>query len=334
MAKMKKTAGRKFRRANKADKPVGVKAQRVRGVRRRALKSRGGRLMRAAATVIPGIKAFRSALEKIDSKVKLRRYKIRDFKPNVSYSFERGHFIVKTAENGADLEQCLKLRFEVFHREYMQKKRLIGVDVDKIDFICDHLMIIDKRTNQAIGTYRLNSSVYNNVFYSADEFNIDDLLKFNGNKLEIGRACIDRDHRTGTVLSLLWRGIFEYIRHTDTKMVFGCTSIKATEPLQIGLITRYITETSPVVDDAHITVTRKFRVKNIKQILDYLDHNPYEYRKEEIAPEIPALYLSYLNLGAKVASEPALDRDFGCIDFLTVLKMDELPAAVKGRYKI
>ena len=331
---IKKTVTKKFKRKAAGEKPVGVKAQRARGVRRRALRSRGGKLMRKAVSAFPAIKSLRRALEKIDSKVKLRRYKIRDFKPNISYSFERGNFVVKTAANGEDLEQCLKLRFEVFHREYMQKRRTIGVDVDKMDFICDHLMIIDKRTNTAIGTYRLNSSVHSDVFYSADEFDIDELLKFNGNKLEIGRACIDREHRTGTVLSLLWRGIFEYIRLSDTKMVFGCTSIKTTEPLKIGLITRYITETSPVVDDAHIPVTRKFRVKNLKQILEYIEHNPYEYRKEELETEIPALYLSYVNLGAKVAPEPALDRDFGCIDFLTVLKMDELPAAVKGRYKI
>ncbi len=136
--------------------------------------------------------SVKSAFEKFDSELRLHHYKIREFKPNISFLFERGHYIVKTAENGAELEECLKLRYEVFHREYMEKKRETGVDVDALDIACDHLVIRDKRSGKVIGTYRLNSSHFTNTFYSASEFHMERLLEIPGAKLELGRACIGR----------------------------------------------------------------------------------------------------------------------------------------------
>ncbi|MES2963689.1 MAG: GNAT family N-acetyltransferase, partial [Bdellovibrionota bacterium] len=179
--------------------------------------------------------SMKVALEKADSAAKLRRYKVQNFEPNVTFEFERGHYVVKTAENGAELEECLKLRFEVFHREYMNKKRTIGVDIDKLDEICDHLVIRDRRSGKVIGTYRLNSSKYTDTFYSSSEFNMARLLDIQGTKLELGRACIDKDHRNGVIVALLWRGIAEYIQRTETKVLFGCGSIKTMDPLESGL---------------------------------------------------------------------------------------------------
>ncbi|NLO44190.1 MAG: hypothetical protein GX106_04435 [Candidatus Cloacimonetes bacterium] len=41
--------------------------------------------------------------------------------------------------------------------------------------------------------------------------------------------------------------------------------------------------------------------------------------KEQMKDRIPSLLMSYLNVGAKVYGSPALDREFQCIDFLTLL---------------
>lgn len=278
--------------------------------------------------------SVKMALEKIDSEVRLHHYKIRNFEPHVRFQFERGHYIVKTAENGAELEQCLKLRFEVFHREYKNKKRTIGVDIDRLDDICDHLVIFDKRSQRVVGTYRLNSSLFNDTFYSQSEFHMDELLKESGNKLELGRACIDRDHRNGVIIALLWRGIAEYIQRTETKILFGCGSIKTMEPLEIGLLTKYMESEGLMHLAANVEPTRKYKVKQLNRVLDYIERNPYEYDKDDVEKRIPALFYSYLKAGAKVCGEPALDRDFHCIDFLIYLKIDEMSPLMKGKYKV
>jgi putative hemolysin len=278
--------------------------------------------------------SMKVALEKVNSKAKLRRFKVREFEPNVTFEFERGHYIVKMAENGAELEECLKLRFEVFHREYLKKKRTVGVDIDKLDDVCDHLMIRDRRSNRVIGTYRLNCSKFTDTFYSTSEFQMEKLLALPGTKLELGRACIDKDHRNGVIVALLWRGIAEYIQRTETKLMFGCGSIKTMDPLEAGLITKYLTDEGMLTKEFGVAPTRKFKMRQLDRVMEYIESNPFVYDKAEISKMIPALFNSYIKMNAKLAGEPALDRDFRCIDFLIVLPTDEMTAVFKDKYKV
>lgn len=286
------------------------------------------------ASVFNSFGRMKVALERIDSEVKLQAYKIRNFIPNVQFEFERSHYLVKTVSNGMELEQCLKLRYDVFHREYMNKTRTIGVDIDKLDTICDHLMIFDKRSNRVIGTYRLNCSKFTDTFYSTGEFNMERILAMPGTKLELGRACIDKEHRNGVIIALLWRGIAEYIQRTGTEILFGCGSVKTMDPLEVGLITKYLINEGHLTREFDVSPTKKFTMKQLGGVLEYIEANPYVYNKEEIAKKVPALVYSYFKAGAKLAGEPALDREFHCIDFLTVLKVSEMSAAFKGKYNL
>jgi putative hemolysin len=280
------------------------------------------------------LSSVKVALEKLDSEMKLHHYKVREFSPNVSFAFERGNYEVRTASGGDELEECLKLRYDVFHREYKNKKRSVGVDIDKLDYVCDHLLIFDRRSEKIIGTYRLNSSLFSNTFYSTNEFHMSELLDLPGNKLELGRACIAREHRNGVVISLLWRGIVEYIQRTDTKVLFGCASIKTMEPLEIGRLTKYFAEQGHSTSEFGITPTRKYQLKQLPSLLEYLDANPHACDYQSVESQVPSLVRAYLKAGAKLAAEPAIDREFRCIDFLCILKMDEMNDAHKGKFKL
>ncbi|NLP03545.1 MAG: GNAT family N-acetyltransferase [Fibrobacter sp.] len=100
-----------------------------------------------------------------------------------------------------------------------------------------------------MGTYRLISSLFHKKFYSSTEFNLDDIINLPGTKLELGRACVHRDFRTGTPIALLWRGITDYIRETGTKYLFGCSSVKTTNIRIIASIYRYFQENGKVSDE-------------------------------------------------------------------------------------
>ena len=288
----------------------------------------------ARGSVRKTLGSVKAAWERLDSEMKLQQYRIREYAPNVSFEFERGDYTVKTVTDGRELEECLKLRFEVFHREYMNKRRTVGVDVDDLDLVCDHLMIREKSTGRAIGTYRLNSSKFTKTFYSAGEFDLGEILAIPGNKLELGRACIDKAYRNGVVIALLWRGIAEYIRQTETAVLFGCASIKTMDPLQIGLLTQHLIEKGFVLNEMHAKPTKKYRVKPLRSILEYIESNRYVYDASETDKLVPALFKSYLKAGAMVCGEPALDREFHCIDFLTVLKIDELDPQMRSKFRV
>lgn len=270
----------------------------------------------------------RSAFEKVDSGIKLYHYGIRNFRGNIHYTFERGDFVIKTASSGSELEECLRLRFEVFHKEYRRKRRLNGVDVDWFDFNCDHLMIKDKRTNQTIGTYRLNCSLFTDSYYSQSEFDLGTIGKLPGKKLELGRACIAKSHRTGAVISLLWRGIAEYIRQTKVDYVFGCSSVKTIDPMEIARITRRLKAEGCAIDSLGVTPVKKYRLKQLPMILAYLESTG----EDPSSIEIPALFQSYLKMNAKICGEPAIDRDFYCTDYLTLIRTADIHPAIRARF--
>ena len=41
----------------------------------------------------------------------------------------------------------------------------------------------------------------------------------------MGRACVDRDHRNGAVLPLMWAGVLRYLRLTGHDWLIGCVSV-------------------------------------------------------------------------------------------------------------
>lgn len=295
-------------------------------------KSGARRLKSATVRVMRRIGTVKSALESIDAQLKLQRFKIKKFEPKIRIAVEKGHYTVKTVETPEELEAVLKLRFDVFNREYMQTRRAVGVDVDKLDFICDHLVIRDNRAGRIVGTYRLNSSTFSDKFYSSAEFHFEQIRKMPGNILELGRAAIDKEYRTGVVIALLWRGISEYMLKTNTDILLGCASVKTMEPLQIGLVTYHLEKKGILKFNLDVEPTRKYRVKALKKVLDYIEKNPFEYNEATVSELIPALFASYIKMGFKAYGEPALDRDFHCIDFLIMIRLDELEGSYKRRY--
>jgi putative hemolysin len=57
--------------------------------------------------------------------------------------------------------------------------------------------------------------------------------------------------------------------------------------------------------------------------------SPKEKMPEERAPK---LLRAYLTIGAKICSEPAIDREFKTIDFLTLLDLQTLHPRVAARF--
>jgi putative hemolysin len=47
---------------------------------------------------------------------------------------------------------------------------------------------------------------------------------------------------------------------------------------------------------------------------------------------VPKLLRAYLTIGAKICSEPAIDREFKTIDFLTLLDLQTLHPRVAARF--
>jgi putative hemolysin len=249
---------------------------------------------------------------------------MKHFRAHIPILIEKKNFIVKTADSKEELFAALKLRHDVFLTELLKKSKRSGVDKDRFDKLCDHLIIIDKRTNSLIGTYRLQSSLYTRKWYTATEFHMKQIKRLPGVKLELGRACVHPEHRNGITIALLWEGISAYIEASGTNYLFGCSSIKTTDREEIKSIYYYLLQNGHLSNEHRVRPKGKFKVPGMKRHLKLNPINMDEISHLYMKGKIPSLLNSYLKVGAVVCGSPALDRSFKCIDFLTLLDVSSL----------
>lgn len=267
------------------------------------------------------IRTFQEARQK-----KSLIHRVREHRGFVDVEYETEDFRVTTARSGPEMLKVLQLRHEVFIEEWQGRRAFHGLDVDDYDFRADHLMIIDKRIDEVVGTYRLLSSHFTHDFYSSSEFELTKFLMKPAVKLEMGRACIHSNYRNGATIDLLWKGLARYIEATKTEYLFGCSSLKSMEPMMVNRLYRTLHEQEGFSDEYQIRPTFDYRFPG------FLCAHPEPLTAMERRELMPPLLRSYLNAGAKVYGWPALDRDFACTDLLTILDWKRLNPRFKSRF--
>jgi len=258
---------------------------------------------------------------------------------------EVGRYRLRLAETAEDRDAACRLRFRVFNIELgegLESSYRTGRDVDRFDLCCEHLLVEDKLEDsdgrRIVGTYRMQSGMTaarNLGYYSEQEFDFSPYEVLRPGILELGRACIDREHRTPEVLTLLWRGIAQYANDMGLRYLVGCSSINSQDPCEgwqmYGQLEHHRVQpefmTEPT-DAFACPIERKGA-----------DAQPSPCRQNESMPEavaspvkVPKLLRTYLAIGARIAAPPAWDRAFGTIDFLTLLDLKMLSASARNRF--
>jgi putative hemolysin len=271
-------------------------------------------------------------VDQIRSSAQLRWNGVHKFRVKVPMHLELGPYTIRTADTIVELMESFRLRHEVFNQEFRGLEG-DGLDFDKFDTHFDHLIIVHRETRKIIGTYRLNCSSSLERSYTGLEFDLSGLQDLAGPYLELGRACIHKDYRKGSVISLLWRGIAEYMKLSDANILFGCSSLKVNTAREAALVQKHLVDLEAVMARPGFQPTRKFRMPDFQGWSDYFAKGLTDEQREEAEALIPSLLKSYLKIGAKVVGEPAFDEDFDCIDCLTIVEKDQLAQTVLSRFQ-
>lgn len=231
---------------------------------------------------------------------------------------------VRTTRATTDIEAAQRLRYEIFNVELgegLAGSRERGMDADPFDAQCDHLIIENPRTGEVVGTYRLQTGAMARDgigYYSAQEFDFTPYEPLRDRILELGRACIHKDHRKRAVLDLLWRGIIAYASDHGSQYLLGCSSLTSQDPADgWGLYQQLIPK--------HLA-PHGLRTEPLS---DYRLPDPISSTNRIKAPK---LFATYLGVGAVIAGPPALDREFKTIDFLTILDLAKTSLAGKRHF--
>jgi putative hemolysin len=239
---------------------------------------------------------------------------------SVSHPF-LSRYQTRLTRDPADIRRAQQLRYAVFNEELgegLATSGATGLDADVFDDQCDHLIIEERNQGQIVGTYRLQTGAMAAAgvgYYSAQEFDFRPYEPLRSQVVELGRACIHREHRGRAVLQLLWRGIWAYGMECGARYFLGCSSL---------------TSQDPGVGWAAYEAIRGHHLARA----ELRTHPHPAYALPEVAPAprgalsgLPRLFSAYLSLGSVVAGPPALDREFKTIDFLTLMDVRDLAGA-------
>lgn len=233
-------------------------------------------------------------------------------------------FAVSLAQTVADLTECQRLRYLVFNRELgegLAASERTGLDRDQFDWVCDHLMVRDASTGVLVGTYRMQTGYRaqgNLGYYSEQLFDFVPFEPIRGELLELGRACVHTDYRGSGALAMLWKGIASYAALCNARYMIGCSSITSqNENEGIAL---------------YQALSEKYLAAESLRTQPKIQHRCVANEYVKTPPEPPRLFCAYLDLSARLCGPPAIDREFGTIDFLTLLDLHAIPPRLRTRF--
>jgi putative hemolysin len=233
-------------------------------------------------------------------------------------------FTCGLAQNLDEVAEAQRLRFRVFSEELgarLAEGPTPGLDEDRFDPHCDHLLVRDAHSGRVVGTYRLlgpEGARKAGGFYADTEFDLTRLASLRASIVEIGRACVDPEHRDGAVLTRLWGGVTRYVLERGLGYVMGCASVGLGDGGR----------TAAAVCD------RLRHEQPAPPAWRVFPHRPFPLRAVPPDPDalVPPLIRGYLRLGAYVCGDPALDEAFGTADLLMLLPVARLDARWARRY--
>lgn len=225
-------------------------------------------------------------------------------------------FSVTLARTEDDLRRSQRLRYQVFAEELGARlpSASLGLDIDRYDAFCDHLLVWDNDNDALVSSTRLlndRQAAAVGGFYSESEFDISAILALEGGRLEVGRTCVDRNYRSGAAMGMLWQGIGEQMNTHGYRYLIGSASIDAKDGMNMvhAISERLL---SKYAAPAELRTTPKLAV-------------PSACESDNLtALRLPPLLKAYVGMGAKICGEPCWDPGFGCADVFVLVDIEQI----------
>jgi putative hemolysin len=224
------------------------------------------------------------------------------------------------AASAEDVRAAQRLRHQVFVEEMGARlpSDEPGIESDRFDPYCQHLLVRDAAAGRVVGCYRILTDTQAQRaggYYSQTEFDLTRVLAMPGRLIEVGRTCVHPDYRNGAVIGLLWSGLARFMLMHRYDYLMGCASIALAGGMgPVGAVWQTLAS-------SHLSPP-EWRV---------FPKTPLPVLPEAApgaAAELPPLIKGYLRLGAQVCGEPAWDPAFNVADLFLLLSLDRLD----GRY--
>lgn len=239
---------------------------------------------------------------------------------------------LRLAASGAEVAAAQALRYRVFVKELGAEGGAMtdpktGREADRFDRHCEHLLLLDSLQGDAVvGTTRVmteKGAAQAGQFASESEFDLSALRRSGRRLLEVGRTCLDRNHRGGAAMHRLWQGLAALVEERGIDLLFGVASIPGTDPETVAHALAFL-------QHDHLA-PEALRPRSLVPVpRDTVMPDRLDRRAAMLAT--PPLVKAYLRLNGKVGDGAFVDRAFKCIDVCMVLDRATLSERARAIY--
>jgi putative hemolysin len=189
-----------------------------------------------------------------------------------------------------------------------------GIESDRYDRYCQHLIVRDRAHGRVIGCYRIlpdTAAARAGGYYSQNEFDLTRILALPGRFMEVGRTCVHPDYRTGATIALLWSGLARFMVMNKFDYLMGCASIPlGTGTRQAAAVYQRLAE--KYLGPEHWRVFPKVPLPRV------------QLAGAEHPATVPPLVRAYLRAGAMICGEPSWDPHFNVADLFILMRADDI----------
>jgi putative hemolysin len=241
-------------------------------------------------------------------------------------------FEASWADSEAQVREAQRLRHAIFAGE--MGARLAppagtpdGIDADRFDCHCDHLLVRVREAGgdgpgQLVGTYRVlgpDAARRAGGCYTEGEFDLAPLAPLRSGAVELGRACVHAEWRSGGVILALWSELGRYMVERGLHTMFGCASIGMADG---GQLARRVWRQ---LRGSDYLVQPEWRIRPLTPLPPGPDDAGEAFERPAMLRGLPPLIKGYLRCGARVAGAPSFDRDFNTADLPIMMRLADLP---------
>ena len=248
-------------------------------------------------------------------------------------------FEVRLTRNKEERKQVRQLRYQVFVEEEgastTEEQRALGEEYDAYDRYAEYMAVF--HNGRVVGTYRIidrNAAEKMGGFYTENEFNISKIKKYNGNIVEMSRACVAREYRENAlVMRLLWAGLGEMIMRRKIEVLFGVASFVGTTPVKSAQAISYLyyNHLTPLRLRATV-LTDKF-AEGVNPKMSRMNILPRDFVDEADAKaEMTPLVKGYLRLGATFGRGVFIDKPFNSYDVFVMIETRKMNATYQKHF--
>lgn len=241
-------------------------------------------------------------------------------------SLRKGRYAARFAEGPEDLQAAQRLRHQTFIAESGAAPRPDGLDADRFDGQCRHVLVEEVKTGALVCCFRLlplrrGSEIGQS--YSAQYYNLTRLSAFDGPMVEMGRFCIHPDWRDPDILRVAWGAMTRFVDEEGVEMLFGCSSFH-------GIEAERYHDAFAMLKERHLAPKRwlpRVKAPNVFRFARVLRRQRPDLKRAMLA--MPPLLRTYLVMGGWVSDHAVVDRDLNTLHVFTGLEIRAIPPARK-----